>query len=164
MDFIYDTILRRRDPSGPEGTRRGLGFEFIYNEILREGTRTPFSIYNNIGGWGGESPRTSPHNIVLGPHCPKRDWSNNLLTQFGNQRARKQQYSGDWPVTGIISLRFWGSGGCLLARVVAKNFLCGPTGATLLFNLSSFGVVGNQKLMQEGRDYVSFLFQSDNQT
>ena len=47
-----------------------------------------------------------------------------VTTFFGSlepERLLKQQYSGDWPVTGLISLRFWGSGGCLLARTVAKN-------------------------------------------
>ena len=78
------------------------------------------------------SPPGHHHNIVLGPRCPKRGWSKNFFKQFGSQRPRKQQYSGDWPVTGIISLRFWGSGGFSLARAVAKNFLCGPKGATLL--------------------------------
>ena len=62
---------------------RGLGGDSVLMSItiqfIREGTRTPFGIYNNIGGWGGESPRTLPHNIVLGPHCPKRGWSNSLL-------------------------------------------------------------------------------------
>ena len=141
--------------SSAEGTQvdpRGLEGDSVLNpftiQFIPEGTRPPFSIYNNIGG-GAVSPPGHHHNIVLGPRCPKRGWSKNLFKQFGSQRPRKQQYSGDWPVTGIISLRFGGSGGFSLARAVAKNFLCGPKGATLLFNLTGFGVVESHKLMQQ---------------
>ena len=70
-------------PCDPKVDPRGLGGDSVLMSItiqfLREGTRTPFGLYNNIRGWGGESPRTLPYNIVLGPHCPKRGWSNSFL-------------------------------------------------------------------------------------
>ena len=64
---MWFVLLHRSDHRGDwrglGGTRCGLWSPI---RVTTEGTRTPFSIYNNIGGWGG-SPLGLHHQRCTGP-------------------------------------------------------------------------------------------------
>ena len=82
VDSVYNTIPPQVDPSGLEVDFGFHPFTLQFTLQFRpKWTRTPFSIYNNKGGWA-VSPPGQPQNIVLGPRCSKRGWYNKLLLQF----------------------------------------------------------------------------------